>query len=489
MCASVLLPSGAGAEANYTYEIEKNIYNSYTYVSVYRFDPTKSWTVRVMHGASEVMRNDGVAGDVYTSNYTPSIVASGDVVEVYQPATASPAPNTAPVETWTVPQLTATAAAGSSSITGMSGSADRVRVSRYPSCEESNGDAVFANVSGGAYSAALPGVLESGNYYRVVGIEPDNDSVRIEDRVPGDAFCYSINSELVQQGPVQYPFPFRVAVYGLDNQAIGTTRVVLRRGGSVIADRNSNSLDLALNQRPLPGDIIDVYRPQGAPTPASSLTIPTVPATFDPGNDMVAVDSPAALRVTANACTAFDCAYWSERSVGAVPAGRSLFSFAQPFGENRAFDILADSQVQAEWTSADGHIFYQFSAVPGDLTAPVGGISLASKLKLKKIGKRIKFKLKSSEAGTLSATLTTASPRRSGRGAAAAKQVTLASAARQAAKAGSNSVSLKVTKAGKRAIKKLIAYRKSQSATLAVTLTDAAGNVTTVVKSTKLVLK
>ena len=82
--------------------------------------------------------------------------------------------------------------------------------------------------------------------------------------------------------------------------------------------------------------------------------------------------------------------------------------------------------------------------------------------------------------------MTTAAPKRRGK---SKKQVTLGSTKTRPAKAGSNAVSLTVSKGGKKAIKKLIAFKKSQVATLTITLADASGNVTTVVKTVKLALK
>lgn len=484
-CTAALLPSGAAAEAVYTYEVSHDRQNDYSYLSVYRLDTTKNSTFRVMRGAVVQARSDNSAGYSSTGMYLGSGIEPGDVVEVYQPQTANPVPDSVPTETWTVPTLTATVTAGQPTVTGTSGAASLVRVRNSPACDEGGEQAVFASLSGGLYSAALPIAPAASDYYSVMAVEPDNDSVRINDRVPGDAYCVEIDAAVQTYGPIPDAFPFEVDVWGLD-QSIPTTRLVLRRSGSIIADENSTDLDLTAAQKPLPGDVIEVYRPAAAPTPAFTMAIPNVVSTFDPGNDLVAVDAPAAKYVDAQACTVFDCAKWSERVSSAVPAGRTLFSFVQPFGWSPPFDLQPDSQVESEWVSADSHIYYEVTASVGDLTSPVGKISLAKKLKLKKIGKRIKFKLNSNEAGTLKAKLTTATPKRRGK---SKKQVTLASSKTLAAKAGSNTVNLTVSKTGKKSIKKLVSYKKSQTATLSITLTDAAGNVTTVVKSTKLALK
>lgn len=486
-CAAALLPAGAGAEANFTYQIEHERYYSYSYAYVYRLDPSKTTTMRVMRGAVELERNDYGSGNTHGNSYVAAGIQAGDVVEVYQPQTANPVPNSAPTETWTVPELTGSLAAGSPVVTGSSGTASTVRVRAYMPCQEGSESATFASVAGGSYTATLAVPPVVGSYYTIVGVEPDNDSVEVNDRVPGDAFCVSIDGAARQYEPYPNDEPFGIYSWGYDQKLIPTTRIVLRRGATVIADNNATGIDLKADQQPLPGDVVEVYRPQGAPTPAFTVTVPAASAVFDPGNDLVAVQAPAAAaNITAEACTVFDCSNESERVSGPVPAGRTFLSFVQPSGWSQAFDLQPDSQVSAEWVSTDYSMSFDFPAVPGDLTSPIGKITLAKKLKLKKIGKRIKFKLNSSEAGTLSAKLTTATPKRRGK---SKKPVTLASAKTRAAKAGTNTVSLTVSKGGKKAIKKLISYKKAQTATLTITLTDGSGNVTTVVKSTKLALR
>jgi hypothetical protein len=211
---------------------------------------------------------------------------------------------------------------------------------------------------------------------------------------------------------------------------------------------------------------------------------------FDAGNDMVAINSPAGAQVQAIACRAFDCAGYNWRAARDVPAGRAIFSFAQPFGIERAFDIRPDDQISANWRSAGTLMNVTVSATPGDLTSPIAKITLAKKIKLKRLGKKIKFKLDSSETGSAVSSLTTTPPGRAkkkGRG-AAKKAITLASAT-TAIRPGMNTISLKVTAKAKKTIKKIIASGKAQTGTLQITLTDAAGNATTVVSTTKLALK
>ena len=367
-CFAALVPTGAGAESVFQYQVQNYRHYNEGRATVFKLDPSKSITIRVLRGMTVLGRDDSSGGATEEDVYLNQQLQPGDVVEAYQPMTADPVPDTAPVETFTVPELTGTLAADNASVTGNSGSAATVRVHAFHPCDEQGGDAaVFASVAGGSYSATLPLPPAVGSWYRITGVEPDGDVFSVEDRVPGDAFCVNVDGYDFQYEPVPYSEPFHIWLGGLDDMAIATTRIVLRRGAATIAEDDSTGIDLGPDQRPLPGDVVEIYRPFNAATPAYSLTLPDVSAVFDPGNDLVAVQAPAAKAIDVEACSAFDCTGQTWRSSGPVPAGRTFFSLAQPFPWGNPLDLQPDSQVAAKWYSSDLRTQFSVPAVPGDL--------------------------------------------------------------------------------------------------------------------------
>ena len=486
MLAGVLAPGEAGAEPIYRYSIEigQTNYSS----AVFNINPALTSTVRVVRGGVQLTRNDNGSGSTNSYLYYPSGILPGDVVQVYQPITANPIPNTTPVETFTVPAFSATFTPGSQTVTGTAEADAYVHAAHSPQCGGLSDSAPAAN-SGGAFSATFPVPLQNGENVVATAVQPDGDVLTIRSTVPGDAGCLGVDATSTRYGGTPSQYPYEVWENGMDMSAIPTSRMVLRRSGVIVAQNDDAYIALTPDLKPQPGDVIEVYRPKTATDPVRTFTLPSVSAVFDPGNEMVAVSSPAASLVYATACRAFYCYGASSRSARGVPAGRTLFTFAQPLGDERAIDIHPDDQVFAEWDSPDEHMTYEFDATPGDLTSPIGAITLAKKLKLGKIGKKIKFKLNSNEAGSALSTLTTTPPGRAKKGRASAKKPFTLAAATTTLKVGTNTVSMKVSKKGKKTIKKIIASGKSQKGTLQVTLTDAAGNATTVVKTTKLTLK
>ncbi len=127
--------------------------------------------------------------------------------------------------------------------------------------------------------------------------------------------------------------------------------------------------------------------------------------------------------------------------------------------------------------------------MPGDLTPPVVTIKASRSFRLSKIGRRVKLKVKSNEAGTASVKLTlkpSAAARK--RGKLKNRTVTIASR-RIKIKAGTTTLNLKTTKKGKALIKKLRRLGRTvttQKATITAVVTDAAGNRATKTATTKL---
>lgn len=489
LAVGIVMPTGANAAAVYKFDIYD--LNTPDYHYVHGLDATKVTTIRVVRGGLEQFRDDNAAGS--TDEYFYTQLNPGDVVEVYQGA-AYPAnpPVTAPTDSFTVPNFTIAGAAGSPLATGAISDGWSVYVSRYPACSGPS-DAVPAAAAAGAYTATFPMALGSGDQLNGTAVSTGGDRIQERTTVAGDAGC--VYADAQTESNLFESTPYGISTWGLDPLVAPTTRMLLRRAGAILADDNNDSIGLPSSIMPAPGDVIEVYRPMGALSPAYSWTIPQISGRFDFGNELVAIDAPAAAEIGVYVCRPVVCGSSPDRGALNVPAGRTIFSYATPQARERAFDIHPDDVVGAWWYSPEYRDEYDFDVVPGDLTSPIGKITLARVLRLAKIGKKIKFKLNSNEAGRAVSTLTsTPNLPKAHRGgkkssdAAKKRPVKLASASTVLV-AGTRTISLKVTKTGKKTIKKMLAARKNQKATLTVTLTDASGNVTTVVKNTTLSAK
>jgi hypothetical protein len=159
----------------------------------------------------------------------------------------------------------------------------------------------------------------------------------------------------------------------------------------------------------------------------------------------------------------------------------NILDYGVPQSTYPAVDLRIDDRITATYEDPNHTLQYSFDAAPGDLVAPVQSIKLAGNLKRKTLTKAFKkgykVKVKSNEPGA--ASLTLAFPKSK-----AGKAVTLAKASRNVV-AGTTTVTLKFTKAGKKALKKL-RKRSSRLATLTSKVTDASGNVSTIVKRAKI---
>lgn len=473
LAVAMFIPSSAGA---YRYMIDNPGHNSSNTVSA--IDPSQSFTVRQTRGGVEQFRTNQPAGA--ENYYFFREILAGDVIEIYQPQTATP-PDSSPVSTFTVPDVTINATAGSPAVTGTAPDGWTAVVTAESPCSGPS-PSLSTIAGGGAYSVTFATPAVTGQSFHLSTISPTGDFVgrweNIRSRIPGDAGCVwaDATSTAFEERP------YHVGVWGLDG-TIPSTRLVLRRGGTTIADDNNTQLSLKPDQKPLPGDVIDVYRPEDAGAAAYSWTIPQISGVFDTGNDLAAIDAPAAAEIGVWLCRPLVCSSGGDRGAVDTPAGRSFFDFAKPQGYYRSYDIAPDTVAEGYWYSPNYMQEYDFNLVPGDLTAPGLKISLAKSLKAEKLGKKkLKLKLTSNEAGNATATLALA-PAKKGK-----KAVRLASG-KGAVKAGRNTLSLKFSKSGRKALKKLIKGGKSRKATVTVSLTDASGNVTTVVKSTTIKVK
>lgn len=473
LCAlTALVPSSAGAETLFRYRAG---INGVVSTEVWRLDTSKTTTVRVMHGATQVVRSNIPAGNEHASVWGG--VLAGDVVQVFQGA-AYPAdpPITAPTETFTVPPITVAATVGSQVVSGTAEDGSTVRVRATHQCSEDN-DSMEAVRTPGAFSATFGLPMQAGDWAIATATQPDGDMVVVRSRVAGDAGCLHVDAGSRHFVAFEQ-YPYRVSANGLDTDGIPTARLVLRRNGAVVAEKDDSSIDLTAAQKPLAGDIVELYRPKDAAAASMIWTIPVLGGVFDAAGDRAAVDAPAASLVEAEVCRADDCAASSWRTARNTAAGRSLFSFREASGWGDVLDIRPNDQAAGWWYSPDERYSVTFDLVPGDLMPPVGKLTLAKRINLRK---KIRFRVRSDEAGTAVATLTTARMP----AAAARKPVRLATA-NAVIKAGTTTVSLKLTKSGRKAFKRIAKNGKSYAATLTVTLTDAVGNISTLVKKSKL---
>lgn len=479
--ALLLLPASASA-----YRFDVDALGASDDVTVNDLDSSQGSTLRVMNGNTEVQRLDSGSGA--DTHQVTATVQPGWVIEVYQPAVVGP-PLVPPTAKLVVPNVTIAPVPGATTVTGTAPDGWSVQLQRSAACFPSM-EIHAALVSGGTWSAALRTPIKGQDGFDAIAVSPTGDTVSPggSDEVPGDGQCVMVSTISNSTTPASKPFV--VSATGLDG-AIPTTRIVLRRGGAVLADQNSASINLPASTKPSPGDTIDVYRPQGASSPAYSWTIPQISSVYDIGAGLVAVDAPAASRVMATPCRPFACSLefvLYGPSTTSTPAGRTLLTMAPqqvlagPYDLSRGF--LPGDLAIAGWVAPDGSKFYLFDSVAGDLTAPSGKLSLpksTSASKLRKSGK-FKFKLSSSEVGNASIALTIPAKKKG-------KKPVKIGSLKASIKNGSNKLSLKLSKSGKKAVKSLERSGKSVKATLTITLTDASGNVTTIVKSTTLKAK
>lgn len=468
------LPAGASAMPQFKYSVSE--FGIGSWHSVDRLVYDRKTLVRQVRSGVEI--------DTASTSNTSFVefywnLQPGDEIQVYQVPLADPYPSDpypTPTETFVVPTLNAVFVAGNAVVAGSVSDGWNVRVGRQPACGD--GDSIAASVAGGAFSANLGVPFTAGDYTQLHATS-QGDSVRVSGYVPGDSQCIEIDAHAGESTDSK---PFEIEAEGLNLSEIPSTRIVLRRAGAVIAEDNDDELDLTVAQRPLPGDVIDVYRPEGAPTPAFSRTVPAISGKFDPAADLVAIDAIESRSIEAWVCRPLNCMGYSERSAFGTPQGRTLFSFATGQSYYGPFDVRPDDLVGGWWESPDSQLEYEWDVSAGDLVAPTGKLTLAKKFAASKLKSRLKFKLGSNEAGNATAKLTIKKRGKRGKK-TITRTLTIASLKTRAIIAGNNTLTLTITRSGKKLLKQLDG---STTATLTLTLTDASGNVSKVTKRTKL---
>jgi hypothetical protein len=381
-----------------------------------------------------------------------------------------------PTETYVIPAPTISLATGGTSISGavpagLSGAVNgdyRCDLNYQPQA-----------VGAGAFSVPYPKILP-GEWVQLILHDAVGNITALGTSTPGETPCVSLTgtgSTLPPPGSPPPPGDYSINVGHLLASGGASVRVVIRRGTSAYFDESVDNMYLngAVTTRPSPGDVVDIYRPKTAPAPTYSIAVPNVSAKFDAAADLVAVDTPAGGDIRAYACRAYGCNNENSRGLRGLVAGRQLLNFHVAEGVYVPVDIHPTDIVNVYFHDVDFTIEYGFQATPGDLVAPIQSFKLPSKLKvsalLKALKKGYKVKLTSNEVGTAKLSL--------GKFAKVTKSV----------KPGSNTITLKFSKSGKKAIKKLAAKGKKAkplSVSLTSVVTDASGNASTLVKKTKI---
>jgi hypothetical protein len=421
------------------------------------------------------------------ANFSPQDITAGDVIEVQQPQGAV-------VETFTVPNVSLTGTAGSPNVTGHGPDGAYVVATYEAECFGSPEKDFRVTPQGGAFSLAYPKVLTAGGNLEVRAFPGKGDSVDFFDRIPGETPCFEAYAYDYPPYPDSLPAtePYRIEADSMRQTIATSSRIVLRRAGAAVVDFSdagaSQSIGKTTAVRPSAGDIIELYRPQGAPQPVATFTIPSVKAVYDGSNSLVAVDAPPATRLAATARSIFQM-YSNSRFALNTANGRTLLNFAVSQTTESALDLSQLDFFLADWESGDQHGRVQVNITPGDLTAPTLGIKLASKFKLAKLGSSFKVSVSSSEAAKATLTLTLPAKLK-GVKSSKTKSPTKVASANASLVAGNNKLKLKITKAGKKLLKRIRAkHLPTQTATLTVTAIDQSGNATTKVKTTKLAAK
>lgn len=476
--ALLLAASIAGASAVYPFsvELDDGVYHDTAGGTVGVSSLNTGQTTRVLvkpPSAPARLDISHAAGlSFYSSPYLTGLQA-GDVISVYQPSGAG-----SPTDSFTVPSSPVAAQIGGTTVTGsipagFEGGLNigyRIATSSQP-----------LSLKAGPFSAPVPLVIPGDTFYLNLASATD-DYVSQLTHAPGETPLISVSATggvSLPPGSPPSPGSFGIDVDNLMASVAPSVRVISRRGGTPYFDKSAvaSGVSGSTETQPLPGDVIEVYRPQAAGAPSFTATIPSISAKFDPSVDLVAVDSPASGVLSVRVCRMFDCLADVRRTFRDIPAGRTFLDFATPQGLDPAVDLRSGDTVIVQWTNANYTFQYEYNAAQGDLVAPAQSLTISKKLRLsallRAVKSGLKVKLKSNEAGSARLTLTLGKTR-------------LASGTAQA-KAGTVTVKLKFTKSGKKALKKLKARGrkfKSQKATLTSVLTDSSGNSSSKSKST-----
>lgn len=486
--ACLAFAAGASAADKYFYDttFETLAYDNSAggTVKVSGLDPGQNVAFRILRGAAQQLAVSFGSGQSSQTFFWVGL-APGDKVEVQQPAGSVK-------ETYTIPNVTVGGSAGSAVVNGNAPDGS-IAVAHYSgSCYGWDSDLFPATVQGGSYSINVAKALAPGSLLAVTAYPGKGDEINILDRVPGETVCIEASSFLQPNDPGEPPSPqpYSLRASGFRPAVATGARIVLRRGATALVDYTvagaTSSIIKQTGELPKAGDVVEVYRPHTAPAPAATFTIPALSSKYDVSNGLVAVDGPAASFLQTFVGSQF---LQSSMSRGATntPDGRTLFNFSVPQGAEPAMDLANASYMSHSWFSPSGTREFVFGSAPGDLAPPILKLKLASKFKIAKLGSSLPVTITSSEAVattiqlTLPAKLKTSAAKKP-------KKPTVIATSTARLKAGTQKVKIKLTKSGKKLLKKIRAqHLPAQTATLTVTATDLSGNAATKVKTTKLV--
>lgn len=413
-------------------------------------------------------------------------LAPGDTVTVEQPTGTTQ-------ETFTVPNVSISGVAGSANLSGNAPDSGQTHARYDAICVLTTSDSFPVQPQGGAFSVSFPQAMTAGGLLSVTHFPGQGDEVDFDSRLPGETPCLDADGYLFPSlpGVATDPAPYSLRANSLRPSVATGARLVLRRGGAVVVDYAAPAAITSVNTdtavQPLPGDTLELYRPHTALAPSASFTIPSIRATYDTSNSLVAIDGPAASILGFSVGSLYTM--WQAYRVAlGTQDGRTLFNFAVSDGLEPAVSLAGREIYAAEWASPDGRGGYTFGGVAGDLAAPVLRLKLASKFRLARIRRSLSASLISSEASSASFKLTLPSKLKTSASGKSSTR-TLATA-KLSVGAGTTKVKLKMTKSARKLLAKLIKGRyPAQKATLTVTATDSSGNAASTVKTTKLVRK
>lgn len=449
------------------------------YFSLTGLDSTKNTRIELRHGTDASYRtiNQTAGSTAYYSGDITGMVP-GDTIEVYQPQAAS-----TPIEAYVTPVAELNFQVGSKSVSGTAPADQILEIDSDTGCSYFD-TAQRVSRTGEAFQTELALSVIPGDGVRSALFSSTGDYTGRYQYAPGETPCIwasALPSSSLAPGAATLANPYTVSAQGFSSTVASDAKIEHVRAGSVLFSDEFTDYywDADYDQPTLPGDQFNIFRPKNAASPSSTITVPQVSAVFDPTVDLVAVDGPALSFVSSWSCAQYICASENGRRTGARPAGRTILDFSAYQSWDSPVDLQSEDRVYVQVVNEARSLGYVFAATPGDLVAPTQKLTLASKLKLSKLLKAVKrgqkVKVRSSEAATATLTLKLGSTK-------------LASGKRSVA-AGTSSVTLKFTKAGKKTLGRLKSKGrrlKSSKATLTSVLVDASGNSSKLTRTTKI---
>lgn len=478
-------PADAAATYQYSLKVRTAAFTGSTAsatIEVSGINSAQNSRLRWLRGGIEqaVPVNTGTGATVLSASV--AAIQPGDQIEIQQPLGSVK-------ETWTVPPFGPLSfVVGGTSVAGTMAPGSTGAAYFEGGCffndEDSNS---FAPAADGTFSAQFPAVIAPGTEVAVFHYPGQGDVVAQYDRAAGETPCVEVEAEdpFPYIGSTPDPDPYQIDFDHLNKTVAPSARIVLRRSGTPLVDYSDPSVSTGVYTdhavKPQPGDVVELYRPAGAPSPSQTYVVPAVTARHDTRNQLVAVDGPASKLIEVYVQPPY--VMWStSRFAAGRPAGRSIFNFAVPEQGLPVADLARSAAPVVKFVDTSGLIRYEFNSVAGDLVAPALTASAPKKLSLAKLAKGLSLKLVSDEAVQTKIVVTVPGKR---------KPTTLISG-KQSLVAGSKTFKLKLTSSGKKLVKKLRRQGrkfKGVKATLTVTALDAAGNQSVATKSIKLVAK